>query len=80
VLCFALAESRLNKSFLKDLENRLNEWVDKDVNQQLFGDLFVRFGPYFKMYSMYCNNYEAASKLLEVPNATAHCTLHSLSR
>ncbi len=56
---------RLNKQFLKDLEGRLKDWVDKETRDQCFGDLFVRFGPYFKMYSMYCNNYEAGSKLLE---------------
>jgi FYVE/RhoGEF/PH domain-containing protein 3 len=27
--------------------------------------LFVRFVPWFKMYSLYCSTYEASSKLLE---------------
>lgn len=52
---------KLNEQFRLDLtERRKNQWTDNDC----IGDLFVNFAPYFKMYTLYINNHEAATTLL----------------
>lgn len=50
-----------NQQFRIDLaERRNNNWATKDC----IGDLFVNFAPYFKMYTLYIDNHEAATNLL----------------
>lgn len=51
----------LNRKFCSDLEKRRNEeWKTKDQ----MGDLFLKFTPYFKMYTTYINNHPTANALL----------------
>jgi len=50
----------LNKKFMEDLAKRVNDWSDT----QKIGDLILQFSPFFKMYTTYVNNYDAATKLL----------------
>merc|ERR1712154_53992 len=53
--------ARLNKKFLIDIENRLREWDSNDC----LGDIFKEITPFFKMYTTYINNHEAATQELE---------------
>lgn len=59
---------QLNLKFLEDLKKRrTQEWTENDC----MGDLFLSFAPFFKMYTMYVNNHNAASALLtELNNDT----------
>lgn len=52
---------QLNSRFRDTLRKRREE--EWEANPQM-GDLFLDFAPYFKMYTLYINNHEAATKLL----------------
>eukprot|EP01119_Soliformovum_irregulare_P020129 TRINITY_DN6491_c0_g1_i1.p1 TRINITY_DN6491_c0_g1~~TRINITY_DN6491_c0_g1_i1.p1 ORF type:complete len:954 (+),score=298.34 TRINITY_DN6491_c0_g1_i1:63-2924(+) len=45
---------------LKELEERMKKWSET----QVIGDLFVKYAPFFKIYSEYCKKYEPANKEL----------------
>lgn len=55
--------TRLNEKLLADLKQRVEQ--DWEAKGERIGDLFVQFAPYFKMYTVYTNNYEGANKLLD---------------
>jgi len=44
---------------LSEIEERIKNWND----EQLIGDVFLRLGPFFKVYSEYYNNYDEAMEL-----------------
>ena len=46
----------LNHEILSLLKGRLSNWS----NVQLLGDIFIKMGPFLKLYSAYGNNYENA--------------------
>lgn len=46
--------------FCKALQDRWDQWSEKDC----FGDIFKRFTPFFKMYTVYVNNHDVATNHL----------------
>ncbi|XP_051916128.1 FYVE, RhoGEF and PH domain-containing protein 6-like [Hippocampus zosterae] len=51
----------LNRDLLQELSNRLDKW---DENQQV-ADIFLKVGPYLKMYSTYIREFDKNVALLE---------------
>ena len=51
----------LNRNFLTELREKLKDW---DVNKTLIGQTIKGFTPFFKMYTNYCGNHDAATELL----------------
>ncbi|KAJ6656376.1 hypothetical protein lerEdw1_003879 [Lerista edwardsae] len=51
----------LNRDLLKELEERLSHWVD----HQRIADIFVKKGPYLKMYSTYIKEFDKNVALLD---------------
>lgn len=51
----------LNRDLLSKLQARVDEWTP----QSTLGDLFKKFAPFFKMYTTYSNNYDAAIDALD---------------
>jgi hypothetical protein len=51
----------LNRNFLQSLQERFGAWGEAS----LLGDLFLNFGPFFKMYTEYVNNHDKATHLLK---------------
>ncbi|XP_054844197.1 FYVE, RhoGEF and PH domain-containing protein 6 isoform X2 [Eublepharis macularius] len=51
----------LNRDLLKELEERLAHWVD----HQRIADIFVKKGPYLKMYSTYIKEFDKNVALLD---------------
>uniref|UniRef100_A0ACB8FP07 FYVE, RhoGEF and PH domain-containing protein 6 n=1 Tax=Sphaerodactylus townsendi TaxID=933632 RepID=A0ACB8FP07_9SAUR len=51
----------LNRDLLRELEERLTHWV----NHQRIADIFVRKGPYLKMYSTYIKEFDKNVALLD---------------
>nr|XP_008109059.1 PREDICTED: FYVE, RhoGEF and PH domain-containing protein 6 [Anolis carolinensis] len=51
----------LNRDLLRELEERLSHWVD----HQRIADIFMKKGPYLKMYSTYIKEFERNITLLE---------------
>ncbi|XP_061533002.1 FYVE, RhoGEF and PH domain-containing protein 6-like isoform X2 [Phycodurus eques] len=51
----------LNRDLLQELHNRLAEW---DENEQV-ADIFLKKGPYLKMYSTYIREFDKNAALLE---------------
>ena len=49
-----------NQELLKELDVRLKEW---DPSSTKIGDIFLKLGPFLKMYTTYSNGYEAAMEL-----------------
>jgi hypothetical protein len=53
----------LNVTFLKNLQNRLEQWN----SQTLLGDVLLELAPYFKCYNFYVDNYpRAVNKVKEL--------------
>lgn len=51
----------LNRDYLlKELTQRMDNWS----TDQLIGDIFVRFGPFLKMYTKYNDGFDSAMKVL----------------
>lgn len=51
----------LNRDLLKELEERMLSWAE----QQRIADIFVKKGPYLKMYSMYIKEFDKNIALLD---------------
>eukprot|EP01124_Arcella_intermedia_P031606 TRINITY_DN7181_c0_g1_i1.p1 TRINITY_DN7181_c0_g1~~TRINITY_DN7181_c0_g1_i1.p1 ORF type:complete len:1288 (+),score=388.27 TRINITY_DN7181_c0_g1_i1:29-3865(+) len=51
----------LNQDLYLALKERVDNWSE---NAQI-GDVFVKFGPFLKMYTQYSNSYDSAKKALE---------------
>ncbi|XP_066489665.1 FYVE, RhoGEF and PH domain-containing protein 6 isoform X2 [Tiliqua scincoides] len=51
----------LNRDLLRELEERLSHWVD----HQRIADIFVKKGPYLKMYSTYIKEFDKNVTLLD---------------
>nr|KAF6373645.1 FYVE, RhoGEF and PH domain containing 6 [Pipistrellus kuhlii] len=51
----------LNRDLLKELEERVSNWTE----QQRIADIFVKKGPYLKMYSMYIKEFDKNIALLD---------------
>lgn len=51
----------LNLGFLESLGECIRGWNDSST----LGDLFIRFSPFFKLYTVYVNNYDRALKLAQ---------------
>ncbi|EFC43629.1 RhoGEF domain-containing protein [Naegleria gruberi] len=49
-----------NNTFLKDLEERLQNYVYTVT----ISDIFLQIAPFFKTYSRYCNNFDKANEVL----------------
>ncbi len=61
VFCVAARQILLlNQKLLKTLQGRLAAWF----HQQPLGDVFLQFGPLFKMYKDYATQYATACRLL----------------
>ena len=66
-------ETRLT-SWLDDADAKkqmIGEPVNRILDMSLFlvltvGDCFLKFAPFFKMYSNYCSTYDPAARLLDV--------------
>ena len=54
----------LNSQFLSELETCIIGWTDADETTQRIGSIFLKTAPYFKMYTSYTNNFDAAMVLL----------------
>lgn len=53
----------LNRDYLlKELTQRMDNWS----TDQLIGDIFVRFGPFLKMYTKYNDGFDSAMKVLSL--------------
>ncbi|XP_032202606.1 FYVE, RhoGEF and PH domain-containing protein 6 isoform X5 [Mustela erminea] len=51
----------LNRDLLKELEERMSNWTE----QHRIADIFVKKGPYLKMYSMYIKEFDKNIALLD---------------
>ncbi|KAM6437264.1 FYVE, RhoGEF and PH domain-containing protein 6 [Liasis olivaceus] len=51
----------LNRDLLRELEERLSHWI----NHQRIADIFVKKGPYLKMYSTYIKEFDRNVALLD---------------
>lgn len=51
----------LNRDLLKELEERVSNWTE----QQRIADIFVKKGPYLKMYSTYIKEFDKNIALLD---------------
>uniref|UniRef100_A0A8C6VFG5 FYVE, RhoGEF and PH domain containing 6 n=1 Tax=Naja naja TaxID=35670 RepID=A0A8C6VFG5_NAJNA len=51
----------LNRDLLRELEERLSHWID----HQRIADIFVKKGPYLKMYSTYIKEFDRNIALLD---------------
>uniref|UniRef100_A0A2D4FJT2 FYVE, RhoGEF and PH domain-containing protein 6 n=1 Tax=Micrurus corallinus TaxID=54390 RepID=A0A2D4FJT2_MICCO len=51
----------LNRDLLRELEERLSHWID----HQRIADIFVKKGPYLKMYSTYIKEFDRNITLLD---------------
>ncbi|XP_074867816.1 FYVE, RhoGEF and PH domain-containing protein 6 [Carettochelys insculpta] len=51
----------LNRDLLRELEERLSHWID----HQRIADIFVKKGPYLKMYSTYIKEFDKNVALLD---------------
>ncbi|XP_034259108.1 LOW QUALITY PROTEIN: FYVE, RhoGEF and PH domain-containing protein 6 [Pantherophis guttatus] len=51
----------LNRDLLRELEERLSHWID----HQRIADIFVKKGPYLKMYSTYIKEFDRNVALLD---------------
>lgn len=49
---------------LKELSVRMENWSE----EQLIGDIFVRFGPFLKMYTKYNDGFDGAMKVILLPH------------
>ncbi|CAG5120814.1 unnamed protein product, partial [Candidula unifasciata] len=61
ILDFLPQLQNLNEDLLKDLSERVEHW---DVNPRL-ADVFVKKGPFLKLYTSYIRNFENATTALE---------------
>uniref|UniRef100_A0A8C4SN94 Epithelial cell transforming 2 like n=1 Tax=Erpetoichthys calabaricus TaxID=27687 RepID=A0A8C4SN94_ERPCA len=57
----ALAVLEMNRTFLQELKERLNEWTPS----QCIGDLFLKFGTGLKTYTNFFNNYPVVLKTID---------------
>jgi hypothetical protein len=61
---------------LTEVEERIKSWGPN----QLMGDIFLKFYPFFKAYNQYCNNYDAAVECyLECMKRPSFATLCAVS-
>jgi len=54
----------LNKKFFGDLRKQFSLWEDT-ADTQLIGDVFLKFAPFFKMYSQYVENFDESIVMLK---------------
>lgn len=50
-----------NQKLLLSLQERLSRWSPT----QKIGDIFIELAPFLRIYTTYCNNYEASTAFVE---------------
>jgi len=61
IFCNLLEIYNINKILCKEIEERVVDWNGTDSK---LGDIFIKYGPFLKLYIAYCNTYEKSSQIL----------------